>query len=312
MIRNPYATKKSKKQPDAATGRPSASLQPSAAPTLPVAQPATFTQAFGGLGESDDHEASTAASSAAPNVPDATTQPLPKEADNTAAIAPHQGLGNHVLYVSPRQKGNPVLEYIRNVPWEFNSNILPDFWFGNTQCALFLTVKYHTLHPLYIRERMAELKFQLTVLVVLVDTNDSTVALRQLNTLAVRHDVTLILAWSEQEAARYLETYKAYQNKNAASFLQRKSDSSQKLGDQVMDCLTAIKSVNKTDATNLITQFDSVRAIMAASPDELSLVGGLGHVKVQRLHDAFHKPFSKKAAQKRRDERLARVELKEG
>jgi len=35
------------------------------------------------------------------------------------------------------QKGNPVLKYIRNVPWEFG-DIIPDYQLGQTSCALYL------------------------------------------------------------------------------------------------------------------------------------------------------------------------------
>ena len=48
---------------------------------------------------------------------------------------------------------------------------------------------------------------------------------------------------------------------------------------------------------------------MAASMDELGLVSGMGEVKVKRLHDAFHKPFSKKAAAARKRNKQAEEEL---
>ena len=45
--------------------------------------------------------------------------------------------GSNSILVSPTQKGNPVLKYIRNVPWEFNE-ILADYQIGQTACSLFL------------------------------------------------------------------------------------------------------------------------------------------------------------------------------
>ena len=42
---------------------------------------------------------------------------------------------------------------------------------------------------------------------------------------------------------------------------------------------------------------------MAASQDELGLVPGLGQVKVKRLHEAFHKPFSLKRKRERQLEK---------
>lgn len=39
--------------------------------------------------------------------------------------------------VSPRQKGNPVLQCIKSIPWEY-SDIPADYGLGLTTCALFL------------------------------------------------------------------------------------------------------------------------------------------------------------------------------
>jgi DNA excision repair protein ERCC-1 len=98
-----------------------------------------------------------------------------------------------------------------------------------------------------------------------------------------------------------LETFKALDGKDASSIQKREQTN---FVDQVADFLTAAKPVNKTDAGNLLGHFSTVRAVMAASKDELALCQGLGHVKVQKLHDALHKPFSKHAAEKRKKRRL--------
>ena len=85
---------------------------------------------------------------------------------------------------------------------------------------------------------------------------------------------------------------------NDASIIQRKEKDN--FVDQAAEFLSAT-GVNKTDAASLLTQFTSIKAIMASSKHELGLVNGLGQVKVRRLHDAIHKPFSSK----RQRERLA-------
>ena len=91
------------------------------------------------------------------------------------------------------------MKHIRNVPWEVG-NIVPDFELGKTTCALFLryimcvetlhgckssslrrnlqflflfcSVRYHSLHPNYVHDRLKSLgkQYQLRVLLVLVDT----------------------------------------------------------------------------------------------------------------------------------------------
>ena len=216
----------------------------------------------------------------------------------------------HVLYISTRQRGNGIIPYIRNVPTVY-SKMVPDYVMGTTRCALFLSCKYHNMHKDYIHKRLAELKtdFTLRVLLVLVDMDDNTSVLQQLNTLAVTHDMTLILAWSEEEAARYLETFKAFDGKDA-SLIQRKEKTA--FGDQVSEFLatTAATKVNKTDAAQLLAQFTNIRSIAAASMDELGVVSGMGQVKVKGLYDALHKPFraSSRKKQKQVEEELEEEE----
>jgi DNA repair protein Rad10 len=50
------------------------------------------------------------------------------------------------LHVHEIQKGNPILDYIKNVKWAFSKEIVPDYVM-NTTCALFLSVKFHFRHP---------------------------------------------------------------------------------------------------------------------------------------------------------------------
>jgi DNA excision repair protein ERCC-1 len=215
----------------------------------------------------------------------------------------------HLLYVSTRQRGNSLLRHIRNVPWAY-SQMVPDYVWSATRCALFLSFKYHGLHPNYIRSRIGELgsDFVCRVLLVLVDVQDCANLLLQLNALAVRHGLTLLLAWSDEEAARYLETFKAMDGKDA-SLIQRQLKST--FCEQAIDVLTECGGVNKTDAGQLLSQFGTLRSLVVASQDELGLVVGMGPVKVQRLHDAFHKPFSTRAAAERKRKARALERSKE-
>ena len=205
----------------------------------------------------------------------------------------------HVLYVSTKQRGNGILKHIRNVPMAF-SQMVPDYLMSTSRCALFLSCKYHNLYPNYIHRRIAELRtdFVLRVLLVLVDVEDNASTLLFLNKLAVINNMTLILAWSEEEAARYLETYKAFDGKDASSIQRREQTN---FVDQVADVLTAARGVNKTDSAQLLSQFSSLKAITAASMDELGLCSGMGDVKVKALHDALHKPFSTRRANQRKE-----------
>jgi len=109
------------------------------------------------------------------------------------------------ILVSRRQKGNPVLNFIRNVPWEYG-DIVADYQMGSTSqtCALFLSVRYHMQKHDYIYGRMQQLQkgFKLRVLLCLVDQEECQKTLLDVHTAALVNGWTLILSWSPEEAAR--------------------------------------------------------------------------------------------------------------
>lgn len=95
-----------------------------------------------------------------------------------------------------------------------------------------------------------------------------------------------------QEAARYLETFKAYENKPSSGIQERvEGDYASRLA----SVLTAVRAVNRTDALALGAQFGTLADIMRATPQQLSACPGIGPTKVQNLCDTFHKPFRKTA-----------------
>jgi DNA excision repair protein ERCC-1 len=211
----------------------------------------------------------------------------------------HTMLQPHVLHISTRQRGNPILVHIRNVPYQF-STMVPDYIVGATRCVLFLSLRYHNLHPGYIHRRIAELKsdFEYRMLLCYVDIEDNTSPLLLLNDLCVQNNFTLMLAWSEEEAARYLETAKALEGKKDASIL--KGNKYTEHIDQVAHALGSVRSVNKTDASQLLTQFGCWKNLAGASLEELSVCPGVGPKKVRRLWEAFHRPFSTEMAKRRK------------
>jgi len=111
--------------------------------------------------------------------------------------------------------------------------------------------------------------------------------------------MTLVLAWSEAEVARYLETMKAYEGKDATSIQKRKKTT---VEEQVADVLGCVRSVNKTDAAQLMMQFETLGAVVRADVEKLGRCPGIGDKKVRRLWEAFHKPFSIASVAKARRE----------
>ena len=150
---------------------------------------------------------------------------------------------------------------------------------------------------------------------MLVDIEDNANSILQLNVLGVRNNFTVILSWSEMEAARYLETFKSNNDRQDCASNIRKRESTDPL-ERVSDFLTSGGrsgvAVNKTDSVTLLNSFGTVFGISQASRDELSLCVGMGPLKVRRLHDAFHKPFSKlKTKERKEKEEKQKEELEE-
>ncbi|KAK9688015.1 Binding domain of DNA repair protein Ercc1 (rad10/Swi10) [Popillia japonica] len=195
------------------------------------------------------------------------------------------------LLVNPKQRGNPLLKSIRNIIWEYD-DIVPDYQMGRSVCALFLSLRYHNLNPDYIHERLKLLgnSYELRVLLVQIDIPDPHHALKHLTRICILADMTLILAWSPEEAGKIIEAYKIYENKPADK-LMGKTESSSYI--RIIQALTSIKSVNKTDAMVLINKFRTLEGILKATELQISLCPGFGALKAKRVYSTLHENFSR-------------------
>ncbi|CAO3584762.1 unnamed protein product [Absidia cylindrospora] len=134
--------------------------------------------------------------------------------------------------------------------------------------------------------------YVLKVLLVLVDTDDHHSALRELNHSCLTYHFTLMLSWSHDETARYLETYKAFESKPDDLIREKVNgpDDNDYLA-KMTDTLTNVRTVNKTDVVTLLSTFGSFQGITKASSHELGLCPGFGELKVKRLQQALTQPF---------------------
>jgi NAD-dependent DNA ligase len=93
---------------------------------------------------------------------------------------------------------------------------------------------------------------------------------------------------SPQECARYLELFKAYENKPAAS-IQARADTDY-VG-RLTAALTSVRGVNRNDAYTIGATFGTLADAFRGAPAQFAACPGLGPVKARRLHDAFSQPF---------------------
>ncbi|CAN8030623.1 unnamed protein product [Ixodes persulcatus] len=199
----------------------------------------------------------------------------------------------NTIIVSARQKGNPLLKHIRNVPWEFG-DIEPDYIMGQSTCALYLSLRYYNLFPNYIHQRLRSLgkSFEVRILLVQVDASDPHPALRELSQISIMAECTLMLAWSAEEAGRHIETYKVFESKSADLLMEKSEDD---IFGKLVDSLSSVKSINRPDAVTLLTSFGTLEKISKASKEELSFHPGMGMQKASRLYDVLHQPFLKQS-----------------
>ena len=98
----------------------------------------------------------------------------------------------------------------------------------------------------------------------------------------------MILSWSSGEAARYIETLKALENKSPTSIQEKvENDFVPKLS----SVLTSISSINRTDVVTLLEAFGNFKNVCCADDQQLILCPGLGEKKVTRLFSALNAPF---------------------
>ncbi|KAI0995707.1 hypothetical protein K3495_g12474 [Podosphaera aphanis] len=234
-----------------------------------------------------------------------TIQPTPQSLDRAAPLTSASGSrvvqpspqiltsrsSTSTIQVSARQKGNPILAHLRSFAWEY-AEILPDYVLGQTTCALFLSLKYHRLHPEYIYNRIKGLqgKYKLRVLLTLVDITNHEDSLRELAKTSMVNNVTVILCWSAAEAARYLELYKSYENspKDGAGI---KGIEKKGYAEKMVEFITVPRGINKTDAVSIVSAFGSIRAAVNARPEEIAIIGGWGEKKVKRWCNVMDEPF---------------------
>jgi len=234
------------------------------------------------IGHRDEQTSVSGTSQSVDNLP-ISTSTAASTSENAKAVS-----SNSIL-VNPRQRGNPVLKFIRSVPWEY-SEIVPDYVLGANICSLFLSVRYHNLHPDYIHERLKELRhsFELRILLVQVDVSDPYPNLKTLTHISMLADLTIIPVYSAEEAGRILENYKIYENKPPDMIQERQDPNSMQ---QVVDALTSIRSVNKTDASTLLNIFGSLAKILKANVEQIALCPGFGPQKAQKVHSVLHEKF---------------------
>ena len=213
------------------------------------------------------------------------------------------------------------MKHLIGCPLEYSADLAPDFLVGKGLACLYLSIRYHRLNPDYIYDRMkalrsggqsssassnssssitdhnnnrnskADAKWKWQLLILHVDVEDAAAQVRELTKLCILQHYALMLAWKQEEVAHILQTCKAYECKPIDSLKERVETD---FLSRMIDCLTSIKGVNKTDALTLLTQFGSLQGIVQATADQLAACPGIGPQKCKRIIETFEQPFLNK------------------
>lgn len=205
------------------------------------------------------------------------------------------------VQVAKSQTGNPLLEYL-NI-FQMNSKIKDVDYVINSKCvALFLSLKYHKLHPEYIYNKMKKVTYTrddiLRVLLVLVDIEDFQDTVRELNKLALFNKITIILAFSNEQCAIYLQNLKYVEREASKRIIQGvKSKDEEVLADEgkflerLVDTVSSIKSITTSDAKSLLGKYGSIKALVEADAAGILSVEGMGDLKTDRFLQTLHQPW---------------------
>ncbi|RAK83146.1 mating-type switching protein Swi10 [Aspergillus costaricaensis CBS 115574] len=235
--------------------------------------------------------------SATPRASGASTpQPSSKVQQPKPQALPSRS-GPSAILVSTRQKGNPILNHIKLLPWEY-ADIPADYVVGSTTCALFLSLKYHRLHPEYIysRIRLIAGKYLLRIILVIVDIPNHEESLKELSKTSIVNNMTLILCWSAPEAAHYLELFKSSENSQPTAI---RTQQAQSYKESLVEFVTTPRSINKSDAASLISTFGSLQNAVNAQPEQISAVPGWGEKKVKQWCSTVREGFRVESAKRK-------------
>ena len=129
------------------------------------------------------------------------------------------------------------------------------------------------MHPEYIYTRIRNLqgKYNLRILLTMVDIPNHEDSLRELSKTSLVNNVTVILCWSAAEAARYLELYKSYEHANFSAIRGHQATG---YAEKLVEFVTVPRTVNKADAVGLVSTFGSLKNAINAEPEQVAQISG--------------------------------------
>lgn len=190
-----------------------------------------------------------------------------------------------MLQISVKQKGNNVIDFLKEIPWTFNETITTDYEINTSISIIFISIRFHLCKPEYIYKKIkSQRKYKVQVLLVLVDVKNYEKCTEELFYVADKYGFTMVLAFSNEEAGKYIKSFALPKSINMI----RKKPSSER--EQIVEFITAFPKFNKTDAVQLMNSSSSVFDLVK-NIDDMKHVFGLGDKKINFFKFYLDKPF---------------------
>jgi len=216
------------------------------------------------------------------------------------------------IAASVRQRDNPLMTRIRRVKAIVtDEKQVPELglfdYILNSQLRipiLFISVKFHSKFREYLSHRVGHILSLPApscppIQLVLVDEEDQgsvETYLEEITMVCALNGIRMLLAWSNDEAARIMEILHVFGPDRAAD-IARGNISTAYTGSgnrdqwlaQAKDAICTIQGgVGQKDAMQLLNHFGSVRALLNASKEDLTSVPSIGTKKSVHLHNVFN------------------------
>ncbi|EPR79464.1 Ercc1 DNA repair protein [Spraguea lophii 42_110] len=188
-----------------------------------------------------------------------------------------------MILVSTSQKGNGILNYITKSLWSYSPNIKSDYEVDGDISILFLSLRFHLCKPDYIYKKI-KIKYNLKILLLLVDIPNYELLITELFEFCDFYDTTIILSYSNEEAARYIQSFDL-NKKRTENIIQKKE------GDHKMRFLCGIPKITKEDAVNLEMKYKNIKNIINSSGEELKGINNMGDKKIKSMKEYWEMSF---------------------
>jgi DNA excision repair protein ERCC-1 len=192
------------------------------------------------------------------------------------------------LTISKRQEKNPLIPLLSVAEIEWSETTVADYSIGRDVAVLFLTLKYHRLHPEYLTNRIRDFRggFPVRLLLFLVNDENPDQVISRLTALSIANSMNLILAFDYEEASRWILSLYTTQDAPVEDL----KASNETMREMAIDALNAL-GTSKKEAESLLSEIPVLADILCSSKDKLANTCILSEKKVDNIIAVVEEPF---------------------